>query len=298
MMMIMAGLSAWASSDPLMIPVICGRDIYGNHPEIDQSIARTLAALGSVVGIVYCHQNDIVFTSAKPQLSYVENLLTMLGIVDPDSMEPRPEQVRELEKLLLLHAEHGMCNATAAFLHCASTRADPISCLIAALVAIYGPLHGGSNIITFRQLQRIGKMENIPKLIEDVIARKQRLFGFGHRIYRAVDPRASILREKVMNIKRQGQDVPYLEIALELDRIVSTHLFFTSRKLKANTDLYTVIAYQAIGIPEELVFPFICISRAQGFMAHWREFISKNPPTWRPQQIYTGPEPVVQGSKL
>ena len=282
MMMIMAGLSAWTSSDPLMIPVIRGRDIYGNHPEIDQYIARTLAALGSVVAIVYCHQNDVVFTSAKPQLSYVEDLLTMLGIVDPDSMEPRLEQVRELEKLLLLHAEHGMCNATAAFLHCASTRADPISCLIAALAAIYGPLHGGSNIITFGQLERIGKMENIPKLIEDVIARKQRLFGFGHRIYRAVDPRASILREKLMNIKRQGQDVPYLKIALELDRIVSTHLFFTSRELKANTDLCTVIAYQAIGIPEELVFPFICISRAQGFMAHWREFMSKNPPTWRP----------------
>ena len=296
--MIMAGLSAWVSSDPPMIPVIRGEDIYGTHPDLDQHIARTLAALGSVVGIVYCHKNDIEFTNPKPHLSYVENLLTMLKFVDKESMGPRPEQVTELERLLILHAEHGMCNATAAFLHCASTRADPISCLIAALVAIYGPLHGGSNIITFRQLERIGKVENIPKLIEDVIRRKQRLFGFGHRIYKAVDPRASILREKVVNIRRQGKDVPHLEIALELDRIVATHPFFTSRNLKANTDLYTVIAYQAIGIPEELVFPFICISRAQGFVAHWREFLSNNPPTWRPQHVYTGPDPIVKDSKL
>lgn len=298
MMMIMSGLSAWASSDPSAIPVIRGEDIYSKPPLLDKHIARTLAALGGVVGVVYCHQNDVPFTIPKEQYSYVENLLSMMGLVDKDSMRPRPEQVTQLEKLLLLHAEHGMCNATAAFLHCASTRADPISCLVAALVAIYGPLHGGSNIITFRQLQRIGKLENIPRLMKDVIARKQRLFGFGHRIYRAVDPRATILRDNMLEAKKQGDDIPYLDVALELDRIVSTDPFFTSRNLKANTDLYTVIAYQAIGIPEELVFPFICVSRAQGFMAHWREFMSDNPPTWRPQQIFTGPEAVSRGSKL
>ena len=222
----------------------------------------------------------------------------MMGLVGGDSMRPHPEQISQLEKLLLLHAEHGMCNATAAFLHCASTRADPISCLVAALVAIYGPLHGGSNIITFRQLQKIGKVENIPRLMKDIIARKQRLFGFGHRIYRAVDPRATILRDNMLEAKKRGADIPYLDVALELDKIVSTDSFFTSRNLKANTDLYTVIAYGAINIPEELVFPFICVSRAQGFVAHWREFMSGNPPNWRPQQVYTGPEIVAQGSKL
>lgn len=297
-MIIMAGLSAWASSDPLSIPVVRGEDIYGNATVLDQHIVRTLSALGSVVSIVYCHQNDMQLNDPSPHASFAENLLTMMGLIDKNSMKPSPGQVSELEDLLLLHAEHGMCNATAAFLHCASTRADPISCLVAALVAIYGPLHGGSNIITFRQLQTIGKVENIPKLIQDVIERKQRLFGFGHRIYRTVDPRASILRERMLQAKQQGTDVPYLDVALELDRIVSTNHFFTSRNLKANTDLYTVIAYQAIGIPEELVFPFICISRAQGFLAHWREFMSENPPTWRPQQVYTGPEAMPLGSKL
>lgn len=298
MMIIIAGLSAWASSDPSAVPVIRGEDIYGTSPSLDKHICRTLAALGSVVSIVYCHQNDILFTSPNPQYSYVENLLSMMGLVGGDSMRPHPEQIAQLEKLLLLHAEHGMCNATAAFLHCASTRADPISCLVAALVAIYGPLHGGSNIITFRQLQKIGKVENIPRLMKDIIARKQRLFGFGHRIYRAVDPRATILRDNMLEAKKRGADIPYLDVALELDKIVSTDSFFTSRNLKANTDLYTVIAYGAINIPEELVFPFICVSRAQGFVAHWREFMSGNPPNWRPQQVYTGPEIVAQGSKL
>ena len=297
-MMIMAGLSAWTASDPSTVPVVRGEDIYGTPSPLEMHISRTLAALGTVVSIVYCHQANVPFKGPRKQYSYVENILSMMGIVDSDSMRPRPEQVVQLEKLLILHAEHGMCNATAAFLHCASTRADPISCLLAALAAIYGPLHGGSNVITFNQLRKIGHVANIPSHMKNVMARKQRLFGFGHRIYRAKDPRATILQENLKEARKQGSEVPYLDIALELDRIVSSDSFFTSRNLKANTDLFTVIAYNAIGIPEELVFPFICISRAQGFMAHWHEFMSENPPTWRPQQIFTGSKVLSSSSKL
>ena len=298
MTIIMAGLSAWASTNPNSIPVLVGEDIYASMAIVDECIPRTLSALGVVVALTYCHQKNISFTAPKPQCSYVENMLIMMGFVDGVGMEPRAEQVSHLESLLLLHAEHGMCNATAAFLHCASTRADPISCLIAALVAIYGPLHGGSNIITYKQLQSIGSVENIPALMEDVMARKKKLFGFGHRIYKTIDPRASILREKMHEFEQDKGKGTLLDVALELDRIVSTHPFFMTRNLKANTDLFTVLAYKAIGIPEELVFPFICISRAQGFMAHWREFMSNSPPTWRPQQIYTGPPVASRTTKL
>ena len=286
----MAGLSAWASSDPDAIPVLRGDHIYNKPSLLDKYVAKTLAALGAVISMVYCHQANVSFNYPQERYSYVENILFMMNMVDSDGTGPRPEQVSQLERLLILHAEHGMCNATAAFLHCASTGADPISCLLAGLAAIYGPLHGGSNIITFKQLRSIGRVENVPELIKSVVACKQRLFGFGHRIYRATDPRANILREHLFEARQRGEEVPYLDVALELDRIVSTNDYFVRRNLKANTDLFTVIAYNAIGIPERLVFPFICISRAQGFMAHWREFMSGNPPTWRPQQIYTGPQ--------
>ena len=290
MTIIMAGLSAWASSDPASIPVVAGKDVYGDPSIIDQNVSRTLGALGAIVAVTHCHQHDTNFQPAKGDQTFVENLLFMMGYTDEETQRPEAKQVSSLEKLLLLHAEHGMCNATAAFLHCASTHADPISCLIAALVAIYGPLHGGSNIMTYKQLQSIGSVENVPALIDRVITQKQRLFGFGHRIYNTVDPRATILRDWIQESRQDARIARLLDVASELDKVSTTNSFFTKRKLQPNTDLYTVLAYQAIGLPEELVFPMICISRAQGFLAHWREFMSASPPTWRPQQIYIGHE--------
>lgn len=289
MTIIMAGLSAWASSDPMLIPVIAGRDIYSDPATVDKHISRTLGALGTVVAITYCHQHSLPVRPSSPNRSFIANLLYMMGF------KADGEQTSSLEALLLLHAEHGMCNATAAFLHCASTRADPISCLIASLVAIYGPLHGGSNIITYKQLVSIGTPSNIPSLMADVFSGKQRLFGFGHRIYRAVDPRATILKEWINQKAATASDTVtqnknLLDVASELERISRTEPFFTKRHIMMNTDLYTVLAYATIGLPEDLVFPMICISRAQGFMAHWKEFIAgkSSSPTWRPQQVYVG----------
>lgn len=293
----MAGLSAWASLRPELIPVIAATNIYDDLARVDKDVPRTLAALGVVVALAYCHRNGIQLTMPHKDLSYVENLLLMMGFSKKNE-KPDQRQVAELSSILLLHAEHGMCNATAAFLHCASTRADPISCLIAALVAIYGPLHGGSNIITFKQIQGVGDVQNIPQLMEDVKNRKQRLFGFGHRIYRATDPRATLLRRLIEDFQKEGRSVPLLDVAVRLDGEVSTNEFFTARGIRANTDLYTVLAYQAMGLPEELVFPFICISRTQGFLAHWREFISQASPNWRPQQIFTGESVKVAEPKL
>ncbi|KAJ5247768.1 citrate synthase [Penicillium chermesinum] len=126
------------------------------------------------------------------------------------------------------------------------------------------------------QLRTIGSTTNIPATIQQVKNRKRRLYGFGHRIYRAVDPRATLLKQFLQDRAKEGVPMsPYMQVALELERIVETDTFFTSRKLKANTDLYTVLAYESIGIPEELVFPFICISRTVGFLAHWKEQMAK-----------------------
>ncbi|KAJ5899972.1 hypothetical protein N7495_004716 [Penicillium taxi] len=241
MTMIMGGLSACNALQPHFIPVHDDHDVYGDAKSFDEHVIRTHAAL-AVVGSSY----------------------------------PDPAQVRHLDDLVLLHSEHGACNATIAFLHTASTRADPISCLLAGLAAIYGPMHGGSNIVTYHQLKTIGSIAGIPAVIKQVKNKERRLYGFGHRIYRTIDPRATLLKQFLQDRASKGVSIsPYMPVALELERIVESDPFFTSRHLKANTDLYTVLAYESIGIPEDLVFPFICISRTVGFLAHWREFMGE-----------------------
>ena len=287
MTIIMAALSAWASVAPQAIPVIASTNIYDNVEQVDQDIPRTLSALGVAVALAYCHRNGMEPMQPRADFSFVENLLLMMGFAEAGT-RPDSKQVADLSSILLLHAEHGMCNSTAAFLHAASTGADPISCLVAAIVAIYGPLHGGSNIITYQQIKSIGNVDKIPEVISEVQNRKRRLFGFGHRIYNTIDPRATLLRGLIEEFREEGREVPYLDVAVELERQVSTDAFFIKRHIRANTDLFTVLAYQAMGLPEELVFPFICISRAQGFLAHWREFVDQKSPNWRPQQIFTG----------
>lgn len=292
MPIIMAGLSAWAALDPMLIPVLAEKNLYDELQLVEDCIPRTFSALAVVVAFSYCHAKNTKFTPAEPHLSYVENLMLMMGFVKANG-RPDPLQVREVSTMLTLHAEHGMCNATAAFLHCASTRADPLSCLISALAAIYGPLHGGSNIITYKHLQLISQNDDFTQLMEDVVQGRRRIFGFGHRIYRVIDPRAKLLRALIQRFKRDGRpEPPLLHIAERLDHEVSANPYFVQRGINANTDLYTVLAYQTMGIPEELVFPLICISRTQGFLAHWREFITQKSPNWRPQQIFTGTDAV------
>lgn len=247
MAMIMGGLSACNALEPHLIPVHEDRDIYGEAKSVDEHVIRTLSALAVVVCASYCHKQSLQLQSPRENLSFMENMLSMMNFVSKETGLPVPEQVRHVDDLVLLHSEHGTCNATAAFLHTASTRADPIACLSAGLAAIYGPMHGGSNIVTYHQIKAIGSTANIPITIQQVKNRKRRLYGFGHRIYRAIDPRATLLKQFLNERANEGvQMSPYMQVALELERIVDTDTFFTSRNLKANTDLYTVLAYESM----------------------------------------------------
>ena len=245
MTMIMGGISACAALKPSLIPVHEDHDIYGSNAFNDEHIIRTISTLAVVVCGSYCHLHSLTFRKPRMDLGFVENMLYMMSFSPGTSSTPGAQQVRQLEDLLMLHSEHGTCNATVAFLHVASTRADPLSCLLAALAAIYGPLHGGSNMVTYHQLQKIGSVQNVSRTIEEVKSRKRRLYGFGHRIYRAIDPRAALLKQFLQRHTLGVQD-PLLRVALHLEHVVDTDPFFTTKNLKANTDLYTVLAYKAM----------------------------------------------------
>jgi len=170
-----------------------------------------------------------------------------------------------------------------------SSQADPYSATAGAMAALYGPLHGGANEAVLRMLNRIGHVDNIPSFMEGVKKREERLMGFGHRVYKAYDPRASIIKRTADEVFAVTGRNPLLDIALELERIALNEDFFVERNLYPNVDFYSGIIYQAMGFPVELFPVMFAIPRTVGWLAQWQEML--NDPEQRiarPRQVYVG----------
>lgn len=290
--MMMAGLAAFASDEDGAIHTNQSSHAYylGHSEEVDRGIVRTLGAFASVVALVYCHKRNKPFTMPDPEQSYIANIVRMMGFHESGSdATPDRDVVACLSKLWILYADHEMTNSTAAFLHASSTLADPLSCCVASVASGYGPLHGGAIDIAYRTFADVGTPDNVPALIADVKAKKHRLFGYGHRIYKAVDPRARFMRDMIEQHKDRVKSNPLLAVALEIDRVAGADEYFTSRKLKANADLYGCFLYTAFGFEADIIVAMACLSRLPGPLAHWREsMLERGPLIWRPQQIFTG----------
>ena len=210
---------------------------------IDKALMRTISSIAVIVSLVYRRQHNKAFTPPAPDGSFISNILLMMGLVEEDSGVPSPKIVDCLERLWILYLDHEMTNSTTAFLHVASTLADQISCCTAYVASGNGPLHAGAVDLAYGNLQRLGTPEGVPGLIVDVKARKYRLYGYGHRIYKTVDPR---IKNMLDELSERKHDNPLLAVALEIDRIASTDEYFTSRDLKANADLYGCFVYTAL----------------------------------------------------
>lgn len=287
--MITAGLAALLGSKRELIPAHMGKNLYlQNMKLVDQQIVEVMANLAVISAAAYCHHEGRTFRNPRSDFSYIENLLYMMDHVDSATGVPYPHHVDCMERLWVLVADHEMTCSTAAFLQTASALPDPISCLISAISAGYGILHGGAIETAYRNIAEVGDIENVQQKIESVKSGKERLFGYGHRIYRVVDPRSIFIREILEELGEEVKKDPLLRIAFEIDRIASTDEYFTSRKLNPNADLFASFAYKAMGFPADFILPLSLISRTQGFMAHWREAMSGGARIWRPQQLYTG----------
>lgn len=281
--MITACISVFASLDEGSICIHTrGEPYYLNNLErVDAAIIRSIANIAVAIALVNCHKRGLDFTPAREDLSFLGNLLRMMGKADPDG-----HCERVMERLWVLYADHEMTNSTAAFLHAASTLTDPLSCVLTGIVSAYGPLHGGAIDLAYRGFEEVGEVENVPKLIAKVKAKKQRLFGYGHRVYKTVDPRSKyILQMMDDNIERFRAN-RLLRVALEIDRVAHEDPYFTSRKLKANADLYGCLLYTALGFETDIILGLACLSRTPGVMAHWREAMQQSPRLWRPQQVF------------
>jgi citrate synthase len=254
-------------------------------------IVRLVAKMPTLAAYAYRHHRGLPYVYPENELSYTANFLNMLFRIGARDYKPNPVLERALDVLFILHADHEQnCSATAMRV-IGSSQADPYSAIAGAMAALYGPLHGGANEAVLRMLNRIGHVDNIPSFMEGVKNREERLMGFGHRVYKAYDPRASIIKRTADEVFAVTGRNPLLDIALELERIALNEDFFVERNLYPNVDFYSGIIYQAMGFPVELFPVMFAIPRTVGWLAQWQEML--NDPEQRiarPRQVYVGEE--------
>ncbi len=240
----------------------------------------------------YCHRFSVGLPTVYPnnELSYTGNFLNMMWKIGED-YKVDPVLERALEVLFILHADHEQNCGTTAMRVVGSSHADPYSAAAAAASALYGPLHGGANEAVLKMLNDIGHIDNVPAFIESVKAGHGKLMGFGHRVYKNFDPRATIIKKTAYDVFQVTGKNPLLDIALKLEEVALADDYFKSRKLYPNVDFYSGLIYQAMGFPQQMFTVLFAIPRTVGWLAHWVEMLGdKEQKIARPRQAYTGPD--------
>lgn len=254
-----------------------------------QQIIRLIAKMPTLAAYAYRHHRGLPYVYPENELGYTANFLNMLFRIGTREYKPNPVLERALDILFILHADHEQnCSATTMRV-IGSANADPYSALAGAMGALYGPLHGGANEAVLRMLTRIGSVDNIPDFMDGVRRREERLMGFGHRVYKAYDPRAAIIKRTADEVFEVTGRNPLLDIALELEKIALNEDFFVERNLYPNVDFYSGLIYQAMGFPVEMFPVLFAIPRTVGWLAQWQELVQDpEQRIARPRQIYTG----------
>ncbi len=253
------------------------------------SIYRLIAKMPTLAAYAYRHSKGLPYVQPDNELSYPANFLSMMfRMVEPRYLAV-PEIVRALDVLFILHADHEQNCSTNAMRAVGSSQPDPYSATAAAIAALYGPLHGGANEAVLRMLDRIGSVDAVPDFITGVKAGKERLMGFGHRVYKNYDPRAKVIKAMADKVFEVTGVNPLLRIALELERIALEDEYFVSRKLYPNVDFYSGLIYQALGLPTDMFPVLFAIPRTAGWLAQWEEgLLDKEQRIARPRQLYLG----------
>merc|ERR1719228_3082301 len=222
-------------------------------------------------------------------MTYTENFLYMLDMLTNKDYRPHPDLAKALDILFIIHADHELNCSTSAMRHLASSGVDVYTAISASVGALYGPRHGGANEAVLRMLVSIGTKDKIPEFIEKVKARKVKLMGFGHRVYKNYDPRARIVR----GIAKEVFDIvgrePLIEVAEALEAAALSDPYFIKRKLYPNVDFYSGLIYKAMGFPTDFFPVLFAIPRTVGWLSHWNEFLD-DPENRivRPRQVYKG----------
>jgi citrate synthase len=252
-------------------------------------IIRLLAKMPTLAAFAFRHNMGQPYVYPDNDLDYAGNFLGMMYKMTELKYEPDPRLARALDVLFILHADHEQNASTSAVRSVGSTQVDPYTAVAAGVAALYGPLHGGANEAALRMLERIDSVENIPSFLDGVKAGKERLMGFGHRVYKNYDPRARIIRKHLDAVFEVRGRSPLLDVAVELEKRALDDEYFTSRKLYPNVDFYSGLIYEALGLPVAMFPVMFAIGRTSGWIAQWLEMVQDpEQKIARPRQIYTG----------
>ena len=252
-----------------------------DDPEyIRKAVVRILAKIPTMVAAFHQMRRGNDAVQPNDELDYAANFLYMLT-----ERVPHPLEARIFDICLTLHAEHTINASTFSAMVTASTLTDPYAVVASAVGTLAGPLHGGANEEVLLMLEKIGSVENVEPYISDLIDKKQKIMGFGHRVYKVKDPRAKILQGLAVELFSETGHDRYYDLALELERVIESKL--GHRGIYPNIDFYSGLVYSKLGIPSDLFTPIFAIARVAGWLAHWKEQLTVNR-IFRPTQIYTG----------
>jgi citrate synthase len=255
---------------------------------------RMIAKTPTIAAAAYKHALGQPFIYPRNDLDYTANMLHMFFAVPCEPYAVDPLHAKALDLLFILHADHEQNASTSTVRLAGSTGCNPYTAMSAGVSALWGPAHGGANEAVVDMLERIGDASHVPEFLSRVKDSKGgvRLMGFGHRVYKNFDPRATIIRDMAHKVlDKLGQsDNPLFELALKLEEVALKDEYFISRKLYPNVDFYSGIIYRALGIPREMFTVMFAIARTAGWVAHWQEMIADpEMRIARPRQVYTGP---------
>ena len=254
---------------------------------------RMIAKIPTIAAAAYKRYFGQPFMYPQNHLDYCSNLLYMMFAVPAEPYHVDPVAAKALDVLFILHADHEQNASTSTVRMAGSTGTNPYAAIASGIAALWGPAHGGANEAVLKMLEEIGDVKNVPSFMAKVKDKQSgvRLMGFGHRVYKNFDPRATIIREQCHKVlKHLGKENdPQLELAMKLEEIALSDDYFKARALYPNVDFYSGIIYKALGIPVNMFTPMFAIARTVGWAAHWIEMVSD--PTMRiarPRQVYTG----------
>jgi citrate synthase len=254
---------------------------------------RLIAKVPTIAAMAYKYSVGQPFVYPRNDLGFVENFLYMMFAVPCETYRASPAQVRAMERIFILHADHEQNASTSTVRTAGSSGANPFACIAAGIASLWGPAHGGANEAVLKMLTEIGTKARIPEFIKRAKDKADpfKLMGFGHRVYKNYDPRAAVLRASCHEVLGElgVEHEPLLEIALELERIALEDEYFIERKLFPNVDFYSGIILRAMGLPTGMFTVLFAVARTVGWIAQWKEMIED--PTQkisRPRQLYTG----------
>ena len=257
-----------------------------------RSAHRLIAKMPTIAAMAYKYSMGQPFVYPRNDLSYAENFLHMMFSVPAEEYIVSPIVANAMDRIFTLHADHEQNASTSTVRLAGSSGANPYACIAAGIASLWGPAHGGANEACLTMLEEIGSLDRVDEFVAKAKDKNDsfRLMGFGHRVYKNFDPRATVMRETCHEVlKELGINDPLLDVAMALEKVALEDPYFIEKKLYPNVDFYSGIILKAIGIPSSMFTVIFAMSRTVGWIAHWDEMLSQpGQKIGRPRQKYTG----------